>query len=424
MLDPPLAIVNASSQARPEPDELVDALLGSPAALQHPWLGVLYDGSARSTLQLPDLQELLAPPPAASDAGSSSSSSGGSSAPAAPPPPLEAAAAPGKKAGFGKGSVRAKLAKQRADKGSQAALAKVLQLVNYNCYGGRVRRRQRQLAARAAGPGRSGGGLCCRQMPAAQLGAPAGPRRTAAAAPCCCLQPPGVRAPTPRVGGGGTRPLGSAAGAARPCTSLLPPLPLTHVRTHACPSAPGDDHEDLAASVARGEEARGHVGLWPAFAMLNHSCIPNSMNFVLGSSMAVRAVKDIPAGQEVGAAPPTPPRCLAGQRWPAGGACQAPGLWQQAHPQGPACSSLCQGAGRPPPNGASPGGAGDSAAVPNSPRPPDTPLPRPQVTISYLGRPQLAPVAARVSALDSMYGFECSCERCLAEADSYDKVGG
>jgi hypothetical protein len=46
----------------------------------------------------------------------------------------------------------------------------------------------------------------------------------------------------------------------------------------------------------------------------------------------------------------------------------------------------------------------------------------PQVTISYLGRPQLAPVSARVQALDSMYGFECSCERCLAEAESYEKV--
>lgn len=45
-----------------------------------------------------------------------------------------------------------------------------------------------------------------------------------------------------------------------------------------------------------------------------------------------------------------------------------------------------------------------------------------QVTISYLGRPQLAPVSARVQALDSMYGFECSCERCLAEAEAYEKV--
>ncbi|GFR47403.1 hypothetical protein Agub_g9120 [Astrephomene gubernaculifera] len=104
----------------------------------------------------------------------------------------------------------------------------------------------------------------------------------------------------------------------------------------------GDDAEDLAASACRGEEPRGHIGLWPEFALLNHSCAPNTVNFVVGGAMVVRAVRNIRAGEEV--------------------------------------------------------------------------------SISYLGRPQLLPFQRRMQALKEDYGFDCDCVRCTAEQAHYDKL--
>ncbi len=45
-----------------------------------------------------------------------------------------------------------------------------------------------------------------------------------------------------------------------------------------------------------------------------------------------------------------------------------------------------------------------------------------EVTISYLGRPQLAPVEPRRLQLADLYGFECDCERCALELHHMDKV--
>ncbi len=53
----------------------------------------------------------------------------------------------------------------------------------------------------------------------------------------------------------------------------------------------GDNHEDLALCELRSEEARGHIGIWGPFAMLNHSCAPNAINYVVGDSMVVRATR-------------------------------------------------------------------------------------------------------------------------------------
>lgn len=47
-----------------------------------------------------------------------------------------------------------------------------------------------------------------------------------------------------------------------------------------------------------------------------------------------------------------------------------------------------------------------------------------EVTISYLGRPQLAPAAERIAKLKEDYGFECGCPRCLSEAGAEEKVRG
>lgn len=50
--------------------------------------------------------------------------------------------------------------------------------------------------------------------------------------------------------------------------------------------------------------------------------------------------------------------------------------------------------------------------------------PTQQVTISYLGRPQLAPVGVRRVKLQEDYGFACSCPRCVQELGCEDKVLG
>ncbi|GIL64548.1 hypothetical protein Vafri_18447 [Volvox africanus] len=104
----------------------------------------------------------------------------------------------------------------------------------------------------------------------------------------------------------------------------------------------GDDTEDLAACECRGEQPRGHIGLWPEFALFNHSCAPNTSNYVIGDSMVVRACRPIKTGEEV--------------------------------------------------------------------------------TICYLGRPQLLPFSRRISILSEDYGFECSCTRCTAEQAHFEKV--
>jgi hypothetical protein len=59
-----------------------------------------------------------------------------------------------------------------------------------------------------------------------------------------------------------------------------------------------DDYEDLAAAAVRGAAMpHSHVGLWPQFALFNHSCLPNTVHYLLGHAMVVRAVEDVPAGE-------------------------------------------------------------------------------------------------------------------------------
>jgi hypothetical protein len=53
------------------------------------------------------------------------------------------------------------------------------------------------------------------------------------------------------------------------------------------------------APQARGEEPRPQLGVWPEFSLLNHSCIPNSVNYLMGDRMVVRAVRPVAAGEEV-----------------------------------------------------------------------------------------------------------------------------
>ncbi|KAF5834973.1 hypothetical protein DUNSADRAFT_8073 [Dunaliella salina] len=109
----------------------------------------------------------------------------------------------------------------------------------------------------------------------------------------------------------------------------------------------GDNREDDALCAVSGRPSAGHIGIWGPFAMLNHSCAPNTMNYVVDTAnqgiMVVRAAKAIAQGEEV--------------------------------------------------------------------------------TISYMGRPQLRPVGPRQVKLLSDYGFECDCQRCLQEQALEEKLG-
>lgn len=61
----------------------------------------------------------------------------------------------------------------------------------------------------------------------------------------------------------------------------------------------GDGFQDLPLALARGEEPKPQLGLWPEFSLINHSCLPNSVNYLMGDRMVVRAVSPVAAGEEV-----------------------------------------------------------------------------------------------------------------------------
>lgn len=104
------------------------------------------------------------------------------------------------------------------------------------------------------------------------------------------------------------------------------------------------DHDDVVLAAFRQEAVESYVGLWPWFSLLNHSCAPNAVNYLVGSQMYVRCVRHIPAGQEV--------------------------------------------------------------------------------TISYLGRPQLKLLSTRHHHLQEQFGFKCSCQRCQLEEQCYGRMEG
>ena len=67
----------------------------------------------------------------------------------------------------------------------------------------------------------------------------------------------------------------------------------------ACMQAGGD-----AAAMQRG----GHIGLWLHFSLINHSCLPNAINFVVGDHMVVTATRAL---RQVGRLPlATWPACM------------------------------------------------------------------------------------------------------------------
>lgn len=82
-----------------------------------------------------------------------------------------------------------------------------------------------------------------------------------------------------------------------PCTTgdAYEDLVASDIRCHAVRSSHswqpehGHDEEEQLDRAASGSEeedpAQSHVGLWPHFALLNHSCLPSCVHYVIDSTM-------------------------------------------------------------------------------------------------------------------------------------------
>ncbi|PNH04860.1 SET and MYND domain-containing protein 3 [Tetrabaena socialis] len=79
---------------------------------------------------------------------------------------------------------------------------------------------------------------------------------------------------------------------------------------HAAHAAPTTDDSPSSSSGGSGgsdqrqpqqpqRQQAGHLGLWPSFSMLNHSDLPNAVNYVVADRMLVLASRSIPRGSEV-----------------------------------------------------------------------------------------------------------------------------
>lgn len=42
------------------------------------------------------------------------------------------------------------------------------------------------------------------------------------------------------------------------------------------------------AAAARGEPLRPYAGIWPELALMNHSCLPNTLALVVGDRLVLR----------------------------------------------------------------------------------------------------------------------------------------
>eukprot|EP00983_Pelagomonas_calceolata_P003909 126297-Pelagomonas_calceolata.AAC.7 len=47
-------------------------------------------------------------------------------------------------------------------------------------------------------------------------------------------------------------------------------------------NAYAEPYQDVALASLHGHVLRAHVGIWPAHALLNHSCSPNACTLVVG----------------------------------------------------------------------------------------------------------------------------------------------
>lgn len=78
----------------------------------------------------------------------------------------------------------------------------------------------------------------------------------------------------------------------------IPPRHASHPH-RACRTTRLTPHRPPHHTPHASRHAAPRLRLWPEFALLNHSCAPNTVNYVVGGSMVVRAVAPISQGEEV-----------------------------------------------------------------------------------------------------------------------------
>lgn len=230
---PPAAIIHSKHQQRPFAELVVDKVIDEQLYTSR-WFDVLYDGSIKSTKLVPELR-----PSDAADVAAASDAHDKEARSSVPEPILASSS------GVVEGTLGAK----------KSAAA-----------GSKARPKTSGFAPKAA-PAAGKGGGSLRERLLKKAGA-----AEAAAEPSAA----GSSSPPPTAGGagGGGAAGGSAAALDKQSTRRLAKL----VKFNCF----GDDAGDLAACASRGEAPTGHVGLWPEFALLNHSCSPNTVNYVIG----------------------------------------------------------------------------------------------------------------------------------------------
>ncbi|KAG2498325.1 hypothetical protein HYH03_003585 [Edaphochlamys debaryana] len=93
----------------------------------------------------------------------------------------------------------------------------------------------------------------------------------------------------------------AAGGAASGLESQTSAPPLTPEELAAVVrlNATGLPSDDVLLGKLYGITNMSYIGLWPAHAMINHSCAPNAVAVVSGGLLCVRCVAPVPAGSEL-----------------------------------------------------------------------------------------------------------------------------
>lgn len=78
------------------------------------------------------------------------------------------------------------------------------------------------------------------------------------------------------------------------CDTTVAAEPRSAVADLAAGSGSGEGEGPGNEEVEAEDLGRGHLGLWPSFSMLNHSCLPNAINYVVGDRMLVFAARHVP----------------------------------------------------------------------------------------------------------------------------------
>jgi hypothetical protein len=62
-------------------------------------------------------------------------------------------------------------------------------------------------------------------------------------------------------------------------------MPAYTTRNNAHHTCAGEEFEDAALALLRGSNSCGHLGIWPAAAMINHACCPNAHALLIGDRL-------------------------------------------------------------------------------------------------------------------------------------------